>query len=1181
VTDLQIRVFAPRDGVCRVEARLNDSTRFDGEATFDVSGFIGETDPLAYGRRLRDALFASAPLQRAYIKASAGAALRLRLLVDAPEVSELRWERLMLEVGGEEAPAAATPRTPFSRYQEQEQSAVSSTDVPRILLAIANPSDLQRLSAIDVDGEVDNLLDAWGDLLADGSLHLAIIPGRSGLSAENIERIRALRPACRFVEGPATLERVSRELRDASGLHVVAHGTLDAERRAVLVLETEAGTTALIEEDALCVALQHPGLRLAFLQSCKSTAGNLLGLGPKLVQFGVPAVLAMQDFMPMADARRFAGSFYRTLVREGAADVAANAGRQEIYRSKSANWSIPVLFCRLRDGQIWTPDPVRNALRKLARHHGDDPTVQHPFPLDGVLVRGGLAALRQGTEHAGGARLPLMAASLQALGESSRPFVVLLSHRGRAKSTHLRGLFVETWRRAQDAGGPTPLFIRLDDCRATHRAPVETIARAAGRVLEESDIPPDGLGAALRDALVRQPFRLLVDGDDDLGASARFEALRALMEFQREAGPAHEIFVTTDESTFDPAHYPDRTVALVIQPMLPERVGAYVERWCPDVAGTLLPRLRETALFDLASVPWVLTRLIENSRHGVAITSRAAMLERFVRDGLALLGGPAGTRSRAGEALTQMAWRLQLSRRASLPAAETYGILADVRGHRDFPLEGFLDEILESRLLVKTGDEGVRFAYPGLQSYYSARFLAGADERTQALHLEDITATLGRLARVRWWHDTLVVLAGLADEADPLLRMILAGSRLSEGEQVFVAARCLHEARQAGRSRAAADVVDQIVDALVWRSRPESGGATSARRMALEALALLREPRTIPHLVSLAIHPVRRNWEGKLTYDYSGVRQAAVQALFAMQDETLGHVRGDPDLSQHPAVQRLIAAWLARDAKTLGTLLASEDPRVASVSAFALGTFRTDEGLDLLVARYRALATAPHQGDVLWAITDTLSVLDPVQVTERAIRPLLAEPNLAPYLAYLIGRLGIATAGGAEIEFLRRSLQSDNGTLQGRALRSYAALLAAQGAAAPAVDVEALRDVCHGLVLDDFTAAAAPALIHVPSGDRAEARWQLRYQALEALRSIGDQGSLDVLRAARRRSESRSAPVEAPDPRTRPGGEPGGDLLPRQSFEIAEEIYWRLTGGLSAETYRPLDGDGRRGAPAR
>jgi HEAT repeat protein len=1179
VTDLQIRIFAPRDGVCRVEARLNESTRFDGEAIFDVSTFTGETDPLAYGRRLRDALFASLPLQRAYIKASASAALRLRLSVDAPELSALRWERLMLEVGGEESPAAATPRTPFSRYQEQEESPLASTDVPRILLVIANPSDLQRLAAIDVDGEVDNLLDAWSDLLADGSLRLTILPGRSGLSPENIERVRALGPACRLVEGPATLERVSRELGGATGFHVVAHGNLDAQRRAVLVLETEAGTTALVEEDALRVKFRQPGLRLAFLQSCKSTAGNLLGLGPKLVEFGVPAVLAMQDFMPMADARRFAASFYRTLVLEGAADVAANAGRQEIYRSKSGNWSIPVLFCRLKDSQIWTPDPVRTALRKLARQYGDDPFVQRPFPLEGVLVRGGLATLRQGAEGVTGARLPLMEGSLQALKESARAFALLLGHRGRAKSTHLRGLFAETWRLAQEGGGPWPLLIHLDDCRATHRAPVETVARAVSRTLEECNIPADGLGAALRDALVRQPFRLLVDGDDDLGAGARFEALRALEEFQRGAGPAHEVFVTADESTFDPAHYPDRTVALVVQPMLPERVRAYLERWCPDVAGTLLPKLRETALFDLASVPWLLNRMIENSRQGVAIVSRAAMLERFARDGLALLGGPAGTRSRAEEALTQVAWRLQSSRRASLPAGETYRILADVRGHRDFPLESFLEEILKSRLLVKTGDEGVRFAYPGLQSYYSAQFLAGASERTRALHLEDITATLGRLSRVRWWHDTLVVLAGLADCADSLLRMILAGSRLGEGEQVFVAARCLHEARQAGRPRAAPDVVDQIIDTLVWRSRPESGGATAARRTALEALALLREPRTIPHLVALAIRPVRRNWEGKLTYDHSGVRQAAVQVLFAMQDETLRHVGADPDLSRHPEVRRLIKAWLAEDVKTLGTLLASDDPRVAAVTAFALGTLKTDEGLDLLVARYRALAPAPDQGDVLWAITDTLSALDPVQVTERAIRPLLADANLAPYLAYLIGRLGIASAGSAEIEFLRRCLMSDEGTLKGRALRSYAALVAAQGAAGPAVDAAALRAVCHDLVLEDFTAATARGLIRVPPEEQAEARWQLRYQALEALRSIGDQRSIDVLRAIRLRSEFRSDPAEAPERRARPGGETHADLIARQSFEIAEEIYWRLTGGLSAETYLPLEADGARPEP--
>jgi hypothetical protein len=207
-------------------------------------------------------------------------------------------------------------------------------------------------------------------------------------------------------------------------------------------------------------------------------------------------------------------------------------------------------------------------------------------------------------------------------------------------------------------------------------------------VLEENSIPTEGLGVALRDALLRQPFRLLVDGDDDLDSAVRFEGICVLLDLQRGAAVAHEIFVTADESTFDPAHYPDRTVALIIQPMLPERVGAYLEQSCPDVAGALVPKLRETALFDLAGVPWLLNRMIENSRQGVTITCRTAMLERFVRDGLAVLGGPAGARSRAEEALTKIAWTLQSSRRASLPAAETYRILADVRGHRDFPLDG-------------------------------------------------------------------------------------------------------------------------------------------------------------------------------------------------------------------------------------------------------------------------------------------------------------------------------------------------------------------------------------------------------------------------------------------------------------------------------------------------------------
>src|SRR5262249_14271568 len=193
--------------------------------------------------------------------------------------------------------------------------------------------------------------------------------------------------------------------------------------------------------------------------------------------------------------------------------------------------------------------------------------------------------------------------------------------------------------------------------------------------------------------------------------------------------------------------------------------------------------------------------------------------------------------------------------------------------------------------------------------------------------------------------------------------------------------------------------------------------------------------------------------------------------------------------------------------------------------------------------------------DGVGAVTDTLSGLDPVKVTERAIRPLLDQPARATYVAYLIGRLGIASPHSDEIAFLRRCLQSEDSRLQGRALRSYGALVALHGDSGSGADLEALRDLCHELVRGDFAAASKGPLIRVSPSPSSEQCDQLRYQALEALRSIGDEHSIEVLRDLRRRGKTIDGIARKAtfDPS-------------RLSFEIAEEIYWRLTGGLSAET---------------
>jgi hypothetical protein len=57
----------------------------------------------------------------------------------------------------------------------------------------------------------------------------------------------------------------------------------------------------------------------------------------------------------------------------------------------------------------------------------------------------------------------------------------------------------------------------------------------------------------------------------------------------------------------------------------------------------------------------------------------------------------------------------------------------------------------------------------------------------------------------------------------------------------------------------------------------------------------------------------------------------------------------------------------------------------------------------------------------------------------------------------------------------------------------------------------------------------------------------LHRAGLETLRDVGDAGSIEMVRRARSRN-------------------PGDHELRQLSFQVAEEMYWRLTGGLDSET---------------
>jgi hypothetical protein len=390
--EIQIGVSDRTTPTYRVKALLSDGSEF-GPADVHINRealLAARLEPERYGRTLFEALFG--PLGDAYSRAagtvaSAGAGrlrVRLRIDRDAAELHALPWERLHHPLQGQWVPLAASAHTPFSRYVGlpiEEPSPLDQLPV-RLLIAVSNPPDLPPgLHAVDVEAEVRSLAEALGDLRRAGRLAVTLLAGRTDLSAALRQRLEET--GYHVQDGPTTLDRLLRRLGGQHVLHFVGHGFFQrgqatGEGEAALYLEKEEPGDATPWEpvpDTVLVprlTVLTPGLpHLVFLTACESARQEateerpFVGLGVKLVQAGVPAVVAMQEKVPMELARQFAQHFYRRLLKHGTADRAANEARGLVFDPAKTEWAIPVLFMRLREGQLFAdPGRARPLLRE-------------------------------------------------------------------------------------------------------------------------------------------------------------------------------------------------------------------------------------------------------------------------------------------------------------------------------------------------------------------------------------------------------------------------------------------------------------------------------------------------------------------------------------------------------------------------------------------------------------------------------------------------------------------------------------------------------------------------------------------------------------------------------------------------------------------------------------------------
>jgi len=385
-TDLLLRLLPLNDakGYYPVEVELSDGSRFTGgQLKLDTDQLLSlQQDTEGYGLALFNALFPEGgEIRRAYDKATGIAEaesegnLRVRLWVDnaAVELHAFPWERLYHLHKGKTLPLAASAQTPLSRYTSLEiREPQPITDVPvKVLVALSNPEKLPGdLAPANVDLEVESLRRALDGLRQQGQVQVTLMPGRTGLSAALRSRLEG--EGYKIVDGPVTLFSLAPQLLKAHVFHFIGHGAFKSGANggtAALYLEKADGSWQAVRDDDIVSMLTALGTlpQLFFLVACESAkrtpgaTSPFVGLGPKLVQAGVPAVVAMQEQVPVELARTLSSEFYARLAEHGEVDRAINQARLRVFDKKSTDWAIPVLFMRIRGGRLFGVDAEADA----------------------------------------------------------------------------------------------------------------------------------------------------------------------------------------------------------------------------------------------------------------------------------------------------------------------------------------------------------------------------------------------------------------------------------------------------------------------------------------------------------------------------------------------------------------------------------------------------------------------------------------------------------------------------------------------------------------------------------------------------------------------------------------------------------------------------------------------------
>jgi hypothetical protein len=881
---LRVRIFGRKDDQSPypIEAELDDGSWYAGELILgepELSElFALDTQVREYGIKLGRLLFAGQILT-AFVLANGRARekgegrLRVQLWI-SPACSELQalmWERVFVELNGQQVSIASAELTPFSRFtrlSKAEPQPIIERPL-KLLIAVANPLSLPAgYAPIEVEKEVENIASAIAGV---SDLVVTILPGRTGISKTLRRNLEA--KGLTVEDGPITPERLQVQLASHHILHYLGHGIFQRDRKSQ-AKTPRSGTSYLLLEDlrgdfqqvsdteivARLVAFKDVP-RLIFLAACDTAKRDpedphpFVGLGPKLVEAGFPAVVAMQDKVPMGLAHKLTHFFYRNLLQHGLIDQALNESRKFLVDEKLSDWAIPVLFMRTPGGRLFASNPFRAALRAIAAAPSFQPRWQYGhLALEAVILTGGQQRginwehVAQQTQ----ARVDLWRQTLEILKPEKNEILCLAitGDRGTGRSTHLRRLVRHTAEESLNHGDKVqvlPLYLDLDLPRRRPGGHMDFISILTESLSEHwPALSKSEMAALLEEKDPKRKLRIIIDNLEDLPEAQHKQVLEELRKNIVKYFHHHQFVIALGHSG-DATRLLPITHLLDVQLMSRRKVQQFLrddirsgERRetaaasdgnAEEIGEKLANALEKTQLFDLAAHPWLLVRMVERAQEELAKISdnevwppsRALLLKEVVEDKVHQIPRGRGLQARALETMYTLARDLQFSRRTSLPLQEAIPIMASVRGGREYELEEMLDHLIGVDLMAISGNESVRFLYQPLQSYCCAQALLNELPQDNAQRFwERITSSLGGINQVRWWFETLVLLCGLLPNPDELLEQIIYSESFAETEKVFLTARCLLEServreyRKIRGSTATETLADQIRDSLLW-----------------------------------------------------------------------------------------------------------------------------------------------------------------------------------------------------------------------------------------------------------------------------------------------------------------------------------------------------------------------------